>query len=41
MPSVTPESAADMLVVSAPATYMHSAPSSEGAIATTNVLPNI
>ena len=41
MSSVTTESAADTVVVLAPATDVHSAPSNKGVVPTTDVLPTI
>ena len=41
MSSVTTESAADTVVVLAPATDVHSVPSNKGVVATTNVLPTV
>ena len=41
MSSVTTESAADTVVVLAPATDVHSAPSKEGVVATIDVSPTI
>ena len=41
MSSVTTKSAADTVVFSAPAIYVHYAPSNKGVVPTTDVLPTI